>query len=115
MYEKAGLPARRARAVAAATTRELFQSDSEPEDGAIATTIYEKAALPECNPDLPEDDWPQMELVDASVYMGCELVDLFDIIENGPFVVKGRLSKLKGQMKGLGKLPRLDSVCDPRN
>jgi hypothetical protein len=68
--------------------------------------MYEKAALPNYDAKLPEDEWPCMELNDVSVYLGRELVDLFDISENGPFQVRGKLSQLKGKMKGLGKLRR---------
>jgi hypothetical protein len=68
--------------------------------------MYEQAALPKYDSDLPENEWPCMELKDVSVYQGRELVDLFDISENGPFQVRGKLSQLKGKMKGLGKLRR---------
>ncbi len=72
--------------------------------------MFESQVLkPVEDPNLPEDDWPLLELSNVSIvihHRGTgtpdELVDVFDISELGPFRVQGKL-KLPKKYKKLGR------------
>ncbi|TGZ84182.1 hypothetical protein EX30DRAFT_338734 [Ascodesmis nigricans] len=71
--------------------------------------MYELSGLRELDSSLDENDWPCLELHDATIWSANEtLVDLMDVSEHGPFVVKGWIKKNDpGIQKGMVKNPNV--------
>ncbi|KAF8538202.1 hypothetical protein BDD12DRAFT_885801 [Trichophaea hybrida] len=65
------------------------------------STMYERTGLHDLDPELPEEQWPLLELTNVTVYHGDSLVDLFDVAEKGPFRVRGKLQKVARKWKGI--------------
>ncbi|KAF8460480.1 hypothetical protein BDZ91DRAFT_738975 [Kalaharituber pfeilii] len=69
--------------------------------------MFETVALRHIDETLDDDEWPLLELKDATVShqhrreQSGKLVDLFDVHLHGPFRVKGRLGKLKKDQESL--------------
>jgi hypothetical protein len=69
--------------------------------------MFEAQALFSGNPEKDVEDWPLLELTDASVVLYRrgqpeELVDLFNVVEDGPFRLKGMLSPVQKKWKKSG-------------
>ena len=70
--------------------------------------MFETNALRRIDHTLDEEEWPLLELKDATVThlhrreQAGKLVDLFEVNLNGPFRVKGRLGKLTKEQESLG-------------
>ncbi len=71
--------------------------------------MFESQALVPPDPDKDTEDWPLLELSDATVTLPTrrasqrDLVDLFDVSELGPFRVKGCLGKIPRRYQGIGR------------
>lgn len=71
--------------------------------------MFENHALHPGDPAQDLDCWPLLELENATVVryrrgQPDELVDLFDVAENGPFRVKGTLLPVEEKWRGVGML-----------
>lgn len=69
--------------------------------------MFEANAFFPVNKDLDQEEWPLMELTDATVFLGkrnnntAELEDLLDVQDRGPFRIEGTLSPIHGELKGI--------------
>lgn len=66
--------------------------------------MWEKTALNPCDPEKDQDDWPQLELTNATVKskeVGNTLEDLLDVRDHGPFEIKGTLSRIPTRLSGI--------------
>ena len=69
--------------------------------------MFESQALFPANSSVDVEKWPLLELSDVSVVafrrgQPDELVDLFQVIENGPFRVKGTLGPIPKKYRKTG-------------
>ncbi|KAF8249476.1 hypothetical protein K440DRAFT_621547 [Wilcoxina mikolae CBS 423.85] len=69
--------------------------------------MYERTGLHDLDPELPEEQWPLLELTNVTVYHGDYLVDLFDVAEKGPFRVRGKLHKVARKWRGIERTPNV--------
>ncbi|KAF8538112.1 hypothetical protein BDD12DRAFT_843759 [Trichophaea hybrida] len=72
--------------------------------------MFEAQALFPGNPEKDVEDWPLFELTDASVVLYRrgkpeELVDLFNVVEDGPFRLRGMLSPVQKKWKKSVRTP----------
>jgi hypothetical protein len=68
--------------------------------------MHELTGLRPLNPAVHEDDWPNLDLTDVTVWIKKggteELADFFDVAEKGPFRVKGKLRPVPKRFKKIG-------------
>lgn len=78
--------------------------------------MLELSALVEQNPkDVHYDDWPTFDLYEATVTspksdLEGGLIDLLDVLEKGPFTVKGRIRSYEKHLAKFGKKQPLYSL-----
>lgn len=66
--------------------------------------MWEKTALKPCDPEKDQEDWPQLELRNATVKCkeaGKRLEDLLDVRDYGPLEVRGVLSRVPSKFSGI--------------
>lgn len=66
--------------------------------------MWEKTALKTFDPEKDQEDWPQLELTNATVKRkeaGKRLEDLLNVRDSGPLEVRGTLSRVPGELSGI--------------
>lgn len=68
--------------------------------------MFEANAFFPVNKELDQEEWPLMELTDATVFLSkrnntTELEDLLDVQDRGPFRIEGILSPIADELKGI--------------
>lgn len=66
--------------------------------------MWEKTALKTFDPEKDQEDWPQLELTNAtakSKEAGKRLEDLLNVRDTGPLEIRGTLSKIPSELSGI--------------